>query len=363
MNIIHILRGKAIPESKNSINRVVYTLAANQVEAGNDVTIWGLHNDAIHNYPPRNFKTILFKTGFLGLWLSKSLLKQLNQLKTTDMVHLHGTFNLECLLLAYRLIKKNIPFIYTPYCSSARRHRIIKLPITKWIIDQLELYVMKHAKMVQFVQSFELEWYKDAEINASYIPVGQHVHHLQFKFSPVLIEEYPVFATLYLKEHDTGGLLTIIHAFELYKRAGGMGELWIITDVNDYKSIKNDISRSGIEKFSRFMFYTTEQEKLNLIANTTWMVAMNAKDILPLHVLETLAIQVPVIVNEQSDLADKIVAYQAGYNIGEPTPVALCKTFIHAYYEVNRARELGKNGYRLVLREYNWNKIIEQFNH
>ena len=61
MKIIHLVLGKANPERMNGVNKVVHQLAKTQATLGQKVSVWGIANDLIPNYPIRNFKTVLFQ--------------------------------------------------------------------------------------------------------------------------------------------------------------------------------------------------------------------------------------------------------------------------------------------------------------
>ena len=94
--IIHVVLGKANPNRMNGVNKVVNRLATTQVELGHDVEVWGITKDTTHNYPERNYETILFQDQQFKFLLDAQLKKAIENLnKETVTFHLHGGYLLQ----------------------------------------------------------------------------------------------------------------------------------------------------------------------------------------------------------------------------------------------------------------------------
>jgi hypothetical protein len=89
MEIIHIVLGKANPERLNGVNKVVFNLASEQTKAGKNVQLWGITDNPIHDYPERNFKTLLFKASKFPFLIDSDLKSAIKSHKTS-VFHLHG---------------------------------------------------------------------------------------------------------------------------------------------------------------------------------------------------------------------------------------------------------------------------------
>ena len=64
MKIIHLVLGKANPLRMNGVNKLVHEMATTQQEMGYNVNLWGITENPIHDYPPRNYRTVLFPSLF-----------------------------------------------------------------------------------------------------------------------------------------------------------------------------------------------------------------------------------------------------------------------------------------------------------
>ena len=107
MKIIHLVLGKANPERMNGVNKVAHNLATTQTDLGYDVTLWGITESLVHNYPPRNYKTDLFQAIDSRFKVHESIVEAIEKLPKDTIFHIHGSFIKEFYIVS-KLLKKII---------------------------------------------------------------------------------------------------------------------------------------------------------------------------------------------------------------------------------------------------------------
>jgi len=149
MRIIHLVLGKGNPNRMNGVNKVAHTLATVQTSLGHDVYLWGIANSLTHNFPPRNYNTILFRQISNKLKLDDDLIRKINDLSKDTIVHIHGSFIPEFYHVSKALKKRSIPYIYTSHGALAPG-AMEKNSIVKRVYFQLfERSILKNARAVQ----------------------------------------------------------------------------------------------------------------------------------------------------------------------------------------------------------------------
>src|ERR1035438_9937550 len=73
MKIVHILQGKAKPDSLSGVNKIVHWMATSQVRLGHDVEVWGLAVSMTLPPHPREYDLRLFPMTTLRVTLSPEI--------------------------------------------------------------------------------------------------------------------------------------------------------------------------------------------------------------------------------------------------------------------------------------------------
>jgi hypothetical protein len=116
MEIIHIILGKANPNRMNGVNKVVNSIATFQTKLGHNVNVWGITKNAIHDYPERNYKTVLFKQKS-KFFLPKGLRNKINNQSAETIFHFHGGFIPQYILIVRHILKIGAKYVFTPHGS------------------------------------------------------------------------------------------------------------------------------------------------------------------------------------------------------------------------------------------------------
>ena len=154
--IVHIVLGKANPERLNGVNKVVHFLAESQFNIGYQVELWGISFSDSHNYPGRNFKTILFKDNKSKFRIDKNLKEQISKQDENTIFHFHGGFIPQFYSISRILNRKNLKYILTPHGayniialekSKLRKKIYITLFEKKLVRDAFKLHLIGKSEI------------------------------------------------------------------------------------------------------------------------------------------------------------------------------------------------------------------------
>lgn len=144
MKIIHIVHGKANPNSANGISRVVYYLNKYEKLSGVDSQIWALV-DGIKEH--RSYKRDEFVTvecfPRVRTFGNREIIKALNKERhSIDLIHFHLIWFYDKNIIAKELKKLGIPFIITTHGTYSNPHAYTgKRLLAKWLFE------LKYLKM------------------------------------------------------------------------------------------------------------------------------------------------------------------------------------------------------------------------
>ena len=115
MEIIHLVLGKANPNRMNGVNKVAHALATAQKKLGAKVTLWGITSDQSHNYPDRNYHTMLFNKPKNKFSIPKEMEQAIYELPEGVVFHIHGAFITYFYAIVKMLVRLDIPYVYQPH--------------------------------------------------------------------------------------------------------------------------------------------------------------------------------------------------------------------------------------------------------
>ena len=174
MEIIHVILGKANPNRMNGVNKVVNSIATFQKKLGHKVSVWGITKNPVHDYPERNYDTILFKEKS-KFFMPKGMLSQINKQSKETTFHFHGGFIPQFILISKFILKRGAKYVFTPHGS----YNTIAMERSNW---KKKLYVLlyekkmvENAKSIHFIGKSEIEGAKELFTINNYqlVPNGQ----------------------------------------------------------------------------------------------------------------------------------------------------------------------------------------------
>lgn len=353
--------GKANPNRMNGVNKVVYQLVTRQVQAGRKAAVWGITHELSHNYPERNFETRLFRAYPGKFRLDEAFAAALPGKKGKAIFHLHGGFNPVFYAVSKELMAAGIPFVFTPH-GAYNLVAMRKNQLRKRIYARLfEKKILAGAKIIHCLGKSEVDGLKlfSATSKARLVPYGFD----NPGFNPT-IPGYHRFIIGFCGRIDiyTKGLDLLLDAFARVKLQYPKAELWIIGDSEERAALENRISEMKLKDvlLTGSMF---GKEKEALLEQVHVFAHPSRNEGLPSAVLEAASMGIPCVVTEATNMGDSIRMHNCGEVIAEPDAAELSHAIVKVY---NRVRTEGWKGLslaarRMVEQEYNWDRIIGEF--
>lgn len=362
MKIIHVILGKANPNKMNGVNKVVNSLALAQTELGNDVKVWGITKNPIHNYPDRPYSTRLFKDlekfslpeGFEDAVLEEDL---------TTIFHIHGGFIPQFYSISVLLSDCDLNYIYTPHGSFntiAMKRSWFKKRIYFYLYERK---IIQHAKSIHFVGESEISGTnKLIKLkNHCLIPNGETVGDSSIELA-VEHQKNPVFGFCGRLDIHTKGLDILLNGFSDYlNNHEGKGILWIIGDGGDKKELLELTKTLNLQSKVKYLGAQYGAQKLELFRKLDCFVLTSRNEGLPGVVLECAALGVPSIVSESTNV-NKIKDYNAGLVLNTNTPHCLSDAFNTAstWLKEGVLIEKKKAAQEMIRNEYDWLVIAQK---
>lgn len=371
MNIIHFLIGKAKPESKNGIVKVVYYLAKHQAQLGHNVEVWSA-TDRVGEETKEGFINRYFKRGPIGFMLHPLLRESFKRLMSGDViVHLHGNYIPEHVSIT-RILKKNkIPYvvschgILSPY---AHRRGYLKKLLFKHLF---ELSILRSAARIHALGEREAEnisRYGVDKRKIFIIPNGIDIITCP-KAEPLGYVGNPkqnakdTKTILYIGrlEPFIKGLDLLIKGFAIAcKKRSDLRLIIVGPDHNgglDY--LKHLILYEGISEKVYLLPAVYGSEKFNLMSRADLYAQPSRSEGMPVGVLEALAYSIPCLVTRETNIGDYVDKYNAGFVVSLNTR-DISDAIFRAFSDADLVK-MGQNARKLVETEFVWKNIAEQF--
>lgn len=361
IKIIHLILGKANPKRMNGVNRVVHQLANTQATLGQAVTIWGIANDLIANYPERNFKTVLFQQN-KNKTLCPQLRKAINKLTGNEVVHIHGAFILEFYQVARLLTQKEIPYVFTPHGAFAKAAMQKNKWVKKVYFQLLEKYLIKNAKAVQLLGEGEYNHLGEMTNlgERKLIPNGMDFQQIPVDLVP---KKDRTLTFGFLGRLDTyhKGLDLMLKGFKKYLDNGGKGKLALIGDGDDRPALEKLAADLGISENVTFHGALFGLKKFHTLHQFDVFLHTSRMEGFPMAVLEAAALGIPCVTSEATNINSYIRAYNAGIPLSNNTPncIARIMGICEDFYQQSQLDCLGKNAKNMVEVAFDWKKIAQ----
>lgn len=365
MEIIHIVLGKANPERMNGVNKVVYQLATKQVNFNVKASVWGITNDTENNYGERNFETHLFLKQRNPFAISKELKLAIIEKKDNAVFHLHGGWIPVFYSLAKLLNKHQIKFVFTPHGA----YNTIAMKRSSWVkkiyFSLFEKKLLQRTSKIHCIGKSEVNGLKKIFINNKSIllPYGYE------NDKTISIENRSnatiVFGFIGRLDIYTKGLDTLIKAFVKFKKNQPGAQLWIVGDSKEKKILEQQIKTNSLEKNVILFGSKFGAEKEELLQKMDVFVHPSRNEGLPLSVIEAASFGKPCIVTDATNIGDQITKCKAGITIYFQSSTRLYEAMQNLFSIWKNPvvfKEMQENAIRMVEKNYNWQKLIKEFN-
>lgn len=363
MEIIHLVLGKANPNRMNGVNKVADQLAVHQAQSGHNVSIWGIANDLVANYPSRNYSTKLFQQ-HKSLWkLDEAIVQAIKDLKNPVVFHLHGAFIPLFYRISKLLVRNRIPYVFTPHGS----YSLGALKKNYWVKNlyfrMFEKYIVMKAKAVHLLGKSELDTINDIafDCNKCLIPNGQSYSDMPSKVW-AYDKAVPTFTFCGRIDIRHKGLDLTLKGFRKYLDRGYEGQIELIGDGGDMDELKQLIYELKLENKITLHGFQTGRSKYDLLCRGDFFFHFSRMEGFPTAVLEAAALGLPLLVSEETNVIEYVKAYDAGYTINENTPSRIADTFelAHQAFQNKQAAVMGHGALEMVRKAFDWNTISQQ---
>ena len=363
MKVIHLLLGKANPNTMNGVNVVVHNLATAQLKKAINVEVFGITDSPGKVNHEHGYKLLLFKKCFFRFLIDKQLKEKIKASPKQTLFHLHSTFIPEFFTITKLLNQLEIPYIVTPhgaYDKSTMGNKKIKKYLYFNIFDKK---ILSRAKFIHFLGKIEKDQVESLGVTTKnfLLPNAPEIIDaslLACKKNNKIVFTYCGRIVVHHK-----GLDLLLAAFINYKIRKGSGVLKFIGDGADLDVLVQQAKFSGYTDDIHFLGKKFGQEKLNLLCSSDVFLHTSRHDGMPIAVLEAANLSLPLLISQETNLGNYVEKYNAGKvlttNNIENIEESLFE--IEDLFNKQNLRKYGINAKKMIDEELNWDKIAEKF--
>ncbi len=356
MKIIHIALGKANPHRANGVNKVLHELISAQKKAKLQVCFWGITPSTLtHDYPKRNFKTILFNGKGTDFRLKPNLQQAINQISPTTIVHLHGGFIPLNFSIAKRLKHRNIPFVFTPhgaYNKKALETSMLRKKIYHLCFDK---FIIHHCAKIHLIGESEHSFFSSYK-KSLLIPNGQISP--EYTIPPKKKTNTLHIGFLGRIDIKTKGLDLLLHALGTLKNSKNI-HLHIIGGGGEENRLKKMAQDLNISKNISFHGKKFGEDKVRLLRRLDVYVCASRNEGLPGAPLEAAALGIPLIVSKQSNIHEYVKNFNAGLALDSLNTESLKEAIAH--FSEHSTNAFKQGALKMIKHAFNWQTIAKTF--
>lgn len=363
MEIVHIILGKANPNRTNGVNKVVNSLATYQTKKGVKISIWGITKNPIHDYPDRNYKTILFKETS-KIFLPKGIKEAIQTKDKSTVFHFHGGFLPQFILITRLILKQGLSYVFTPHGS----YNTIAMKRSNWkkkmYISLFEKELVENAKALHFIGKSEIEGAGELFQFKNYylVPNGQNTDEVEISINSKKQNSFPIFGFCGRLDVETKGLDLLLKGFAEYlDNSGKKGELWLIGDGNEKELLVSLAQNLNITNQIKFLGSLYGKEKIEKMNQLDYFMLTSRNEGLPGVVLEASVLGVPCIVSKETNMGDYITQHQAGICLEQNTvaTIAVAMQTASNWKRIGKIKRISKNAKQMIENQFNWKTIVQ----
>jgi len=349
----------------NGVNKVANQLATTMTKMGRDIELWGIANTLKHDYPSRNFKTVLFQQSSKKWSLDPALVQAIHQVKNDTVMHFHGSFLPEFFLMSRLLNRRQIPYVYTPHGAltegAMQKSSLKKKLYFKWI----ESSIVKNALKVQLLGQGEADHLNTLinTENTCLIPNGQELPKGgPWKKQKPQRRDALVFGFCGRLDQYHKGLDNLISGFKQYLSKGYQGTLELIGDGKDRVILEKLTNALGLQHSVVFHGALFGDAKFRVLADFDVFMHPSRMEGFPTAVLEAAAMGKPCITSDATNINPYIKTWKAGIPITDSNPENVSTAMATAleYHQNGTLHWTGENAKSMVKEAFTWENIANQ---
>jgi glycosyltransferase involved in cell wall biosynthesis len=356
--IIHLLKGKANPNTMNGVNKVVHNLASTQFIQGHDVQVWGITGSPTqiphkHTYPLHLFSSMRNRFA-----VNPEMLAALDEVETGTTFHLHSVFLPELYAFSRQLKKRGFSWVISPHGGyapeSMKKNAIIK-SIYKLLFENK---LISGASAIHAIGVYgEADQFIDTKFKVGLVPNGYAPRgNLKENWESQGALRISYCGRLAIRHK---GLDLLIEGMHLAIEQGVDVTLELIGDGPDRADLENMVRR--LQMSHRVVFYGTKigSEKDNLIIQADVFAHTSRWEGMPTSVLEAAGMGLPLLLSLPTNMTDYVIDASAGFVVSELTKECIAKVITKAAQQkVDGNLEKSGNAAReMILSQFSWPQI------
>jgi len=366
MHIVHILKGKANPETMNGVNKAVHGMATGETNQGHHVEVWGITasvDDARKD--AYNYKLRLFSQSVFRVAVSREMKRAIAELDRNTWIQFHSVFVPEFPSIAHMVRKRGLHYGVTTHGGYAPAV-LSKDHLRKCLYIALrERPYVAGASLVQAVGRSEIKdiLAMSPHARVELIPNGQDRDLLAGIEVPRMEAEHPVIGYCGRLDMQTKGLDHLINGFSIYKSEGGRGQLWMVGDGADRAAVERMATDGGVQSDVKFFGSMSGTAKLRVLSNFDAFIHTSRREALPTACLEAASLGTPLIVSRETNLADCVEEAGAGIALDETSADGVSRALgrVQALYKDNQLQSMGRNARLLIEKRFSWEGNARSF--
>lgn len=325
MRIIHLTLGKGNPSRMNGVSVSIHNLATAQAELGHDVSFWGVTSSyGVHDYPERAFRTELFPGSKTPFMLHTWLQKRLEEVAADGTIfHLHGGLLPILWNVGRILVRRGIPYIYTPHGTFTDGAFEKGFLPKMGYLYAFERLLMHRAAAIMVLGEGERTFIHRhfPKTRIELIPNAQDplVTHEDIE-ERQRETDGPLFSFCGRLNRHHKGLDILLEGFAGYQKNGGQGRLLLVGDGPDRDFLKNQAIQLGIRDEVEFAGSLFGEAKRQRLLESDVFVHSSRMEGFPMALLEAAALGLPLLVSEFTNMGDYVRQWKSGWVLPKNDP-------------------------------------------
>lgn len=360
MEVIHVILGKANPNRLNGINKVVYHLATEQTKAGQTVQVWGITPNPVHDYPERNFTTVLFQSHRFPFYVDEELKKSILE-KKNAVFHFHGGWVPVFSSVAAFMNRCGIRYVITPhgaYNSIAMKRSLLTKMLYFYAFEKTFL---KNALRIHLIGESEKDGLKKLNPSSDTLLIPYGFESVVSQSDNQSKDEFIIGFVGRLDVY-TKGLDLLIDAVDRFHKLHANSSLWIIGEGSGRSYIETEIKR---RKLSNVLLLGKKygSEKDELISKMHVFAHPSRNEGLPTAVLEAASLGVASVVSVATNLAGYIEKYGAGEVMLSQDSDGLFEAIDRVYQShlSGNYASYRRGAIQMLENEFSWPLLVQKF--
>lgn len=360
--IIHIVKGRADPNTTNGVNIAVHNIASTQKKLNFDVEVWGITKNIRANKHKHDYPLKLFEPINCVLRLDSKLVKKINNLSKNTIIQFHSGYIVEYFFIAKILKRDGIKWVLTPHAiyDSNQKTNILKLFykffFEKFIINQASAIHALSKKEVKFLGS------QNKNNKVFFIPNGikkSAFTKKKYLNNNLLKICYCGRLAIYHK-----GLDLLLKSIQKIKERKREVYLEIIGDGNEMFKLKKMVKCLNIIDQVKFYGKKIGNEKKKIIINNDVFIHTSRYEGMPIGILEAASLGMPLIISKETNFNKYVERTQSGYVIKKLNVDNISKTIEKVIRDKNKKKiyRKGRNAYKMSKAHFSWNNSVELLN-